>query len=100
MMIETQNHGAAIDRCKELAALVDRYTNGRGNGAHATAIDPLVFMRECNPSTAMHGVSEPLLAIVVQGKKEGVLNEETYDRVGHVLDLWIDLRCLSQTHSG
>ncbi len=92
MMIEAQKHEAAIDRCKELAALVDRYTDGRGNGAHATAIDPLVFMRECNPSTAMHGISEPLLAIVVQGKKEGVLNEETYQYgVAQYLVVSVDL---------
>lgn len=77
-MIEAQKHEAAIDRCKELAAVVDRYTDGSGTGAHATAIDPLVFMRECDPFTAMHVVSEPLLAIVVQGKKEVMLNEETY----------------------
>lgn len=92
MMIEAQNHEAAIDRCKELAALVDRYTDGKGNGAHATAIDPLVFMRECDPSTAMHVVSEPLLAIVVQGKKEVMLNEETYQYgVAQYLVVSVDL---------
>lgn len=92
MMIEAQNHEAAIDRCKELAALVERYTDGRGNGAHATAIDPLVFMRECDPSTAMHVVSEPLLAIVVQGKKEVMLNEETYQYgVAQYLVVSVDL---------
>ncbi|WP_232224158.1 AraC family transcriptional regulator [Mastigocladopsis repens] len=58
--------------------MVDRHTDGKGNGAHATAIDPLVFMRECEPSTAIRDVSEPLLAIVVQGKKEVFLNEEIY----------------------
>ena len=92
MMIEAQNHEAAIDRCKELAALVDRYTDGRGNGAHATAINPLVFMRECDPSTAMHVISEPLLAIVVQGKKEVMLNEETYQYgVAQYLVVSVDL---------
>ena len=92
MMIEAQNHEAAINRCKELAALVERYTDGRGNGAHATAIDPLVFMRECDPSTAMHVVSEPLLAIVVQGKKEVMLNEETYQYgVAQYLVVSVDL---------
>ena len=70
MMIEAQNHEAAIDRCKELAALVDRYTDGRGNGAHATAIDPLVFMRKCDPSTAMHVVSEHCLPLWYRAKKK------------------------------
>ena len=35
-------------------------------------------MRECDTSTVRQGVSEPLLAIVVQGQKEVLLNEETY----------------------
>lgn len=78
MTIETQNHQAAIAKCAELAALVARYTDGKGNGTHATAIDPLGFTRECDPATAMRSVSEPLLAIVVQGKKEVLLNEEIY----------------------
>lgn len=78
MTIETRSNEAAINKCEELAALVDRHTGGKGNGAHITAIDPLVFMRECDPATAIHGVSEPLLAIVVQGKKEVLLSEEIY----------------------
>jgi AraC-like DNA-binding protein len=78
MTIETLNREAAIDQCTELAAWVDRYTDNKGNGIHPTAIDPLFFMRECNPIAAMHVVSEPLLAIVIQGKKEVWLNEEVY----------------------
>jgi AraC-like DNA-binding protein len=74
----TMNPESAIDKCKELAALVDRHTDGKGNGAHATAIDSLAFMRECDPSIAVHGVTEPLLAIVVQGAKEVLLNEKAY----------------------
>ncbi len=78
MTIERLSRETAIDKCEELAALVAQQTDGKGNGAHATAIDPLGFMRECNPSTAMQSVSKPLLAIVVQGQKEVSLNEETY----------------------
>ena len=78
MTIERLSRETAIDKCEELAALVAQQTDGKGNGDHATAIDPLGFMRECNPSTAMQSVSEPLLAIVVQGQKEVSLNEETY----------------------
>jgi hypothetical protein len=75
MTSETLSHETAINKCGELAALVDRQIDGKGNGAHATAIDPLVFTRECDPSTAtMHSVSEPHLAIVVQGKKQVLLN--------------------------
>ena len=78
MTIETQNCQTAINKCAELAALVDRHTNSKGSGAHTTAIDSLEFMRESKPSTAFRGVSEPLLAIVVQGKKEVFINEEIY----------------------
>ena len=78
MTTKTPNHEVAINRCEELAALVSRHTDGKGNGAHATAIDPLIFMRECDPATATHGISEPLLAIVVQGQKEVVLNKTPY----------------------
>ena len=78
MAVETLSHGAAISECKELAALVARHTDGRGNGVHATEINQLEFMRESDASTAMRGVSEPILGIVVQGKKEVLLSEETY----------------------
>ncbi len=78
MAIETLSHEVSIDQCEELAALVDRHTNDQSNGAHATAIDSLAFMRECDSAITIHGVSEPLLAIVVQGQKEVFLNEETY----------------------
>ena len=78
MTIETLNHKVAIDKCEALAALVDRHTGTKGNGAHATAIDPLIFIRECDPAAAVHGVSEPLLAIVLQGQKEVLLNETPY----------------------
>jgi AraC-like DNA-binding protein len=77
MMIETLNRETAIDQCTKLAAWVDRYTGDKGNGIHSTAIDPLIFTRTCEPST-MHAISEPHLAIVVQGKKALLLNDEIY----------------------
>ncbi|MGI0487707.1 AraC family transcriptional regulator [Pantanalinema rosaneae CENA516] len=54
------------------------YTDTRGDGAHQTAISQLEFMRESAASTAIRGVFEPVLAIVIQGKKEALLGEETY----------------------
>jgi hypothetical protein len=68
----------AMSVCQELAALVTRHTDDLGNGAHKTAIPQLEFMRKSVVSTAMCGVAEPILAIVVQGKKEALLGEETY----------------------
>lgn len=92
MTIETLSHGAAISECEELAALVARHTDGRGNGAHQTAINHLEFMRQSNTDTAMRGVSEPILGIVVQGKKEVLLSEEAYQYgVAQYLVVSVDL---------
>ncbi|MEH2149523.1 AraC family transcriptional regulator [Nostoc sp.] len=78
MAIEILKHGAAVNECKELAALLERHTDGKGNGIHKTDINKLEFMRESSTSTALHCVYEPILGIVVQGKKEALLGEETY----------------------
>lgn len=78
MTIETLKQRTAINACQELAAMVAQYTENQGNGAHQTAISQLEFMRESSASTAICGVSEPILAIVIQGKKEALLGEETY----------------------
>jgi AraC-like DNA-binding protein len=92
MTIETISREAAIRKCTELATLVDRHTGRMGNGLHATAIDSLGFLRESDTSRAMRGVSEPILVIVVQGKKEVVLNEETYPYgVAQYLVISVDL---------
>lgn len=91
MTIETLSHKAAIDKCAELAALVDRYTDGKGDGFRATAIDDLVFVR-CNTSTTIQAVSEPLFAIVVQGKKKLSINEENFQYgIAQYLVMSVDL---------
>ncbi len=66
------------DRCAELATLVSRHTEGKGDGFHDTEIDRLGFSRESAVGAGMHGVSAPMLAIVVQGKKDTLMGEETY----------------------
>lgn len=58
-----------VDRCRELATLIDRHTDGKGDGFHQTRIAPLGFGRESLTGRMRHGVSTPMLAIVVQGKK-------------------------------
>ena len=65
-------------QCKELAALVTRHTDGKGNCFHKTDINKLEFARESSASTSLCSVCEPILAIIVQGKKEALLGEETY----------------------
>ena len=72
------NQDAIGDRCQELAALLTRHTDGQGNGFHKTDIDKLEFMRESSGSAALHAVCQPILALVIQGKKEALLGEETY----------------------
>jgi AraC-like DNA-binding protein len=65
-------------QCQELAALIARHTDGQGDGFHRTAIDQLDFTRESAVAATLTGVSTPMLAIVVQGKKAALLGEETY----------------------
>ncbi len=72
------NQSAIAHQCQKLAALVTRHTDGKGNGFHKTAIEQLEFQRESSVSTTLQGVCEPILAILVQGKKEALLGEETY----------------------
>jgi AraC-like DNA-binding protein len=72
------NQSAIAHQCQELAALVTRHTDGKGDGFHKTAIEQLEFQRESSASTSLQGVCEPILAILVQGKKEALLGEETY----------------------
>ncbi len=72
------NQSAIAHQCQELAALVTHHTDGKGDGFHKTAIEQLEFQRESSASTSLQGVCEPILAILVQGKKEALLGEETY----------------------
>lgn len=64
--------------CQELAALVAQSIDGKGNGIHQTAIPQLAFMQESTAMTEICDVTEPTLAIVIQGEKEVLLGEETY----------------------
>jgi AraC-like DNA-binding protein len=65
-------------QCRELAALINRYTEDRGDGFHQTDIDKLQFGRESVVATTLAGASTPMLALVVQGKKAALLGEETF----------------------
>jgi AraC-like DNA-binding protein len=66
------------DRCAELATLITRHTDGKGDGFHDTTIEQLGFSRESAVGAVMHGISAPMLAIIVQGKKHTLMGEETY----------------------
>lgn len=45
---------------KEIATLITRHTDGKGDGFHPTAIDRLDFARESNVSATLTGVSTPM----------------------------------------
>jgi AraC-like DNA-binding protein len=72
-------HEQIASQCQELAALITRHTDGKGDGFHRTAIDRLDFARESVVASTLAAVGTPMLAIVVQGKKAALLGEETYD---------------------
>ncbi|MBW4540722.1 MAG: AraC family transcriptional regulator [Myxacorys chilensis ATA2-1-KO14] len=79
MTIKAPSHKTAISKCGELAALVARHTDSKGNGTHATEINSLDFMRVSDTSTVMRSVTEPILSIGVQGKKKVLVNQEAYE---------------------
>lgn len=69
---------AIANQCQKLAALVTRHTEGKGNGFQKTDIEQLEFQREDKAGVALHGVYEPIFAILLQGKKEALLCNEIY----------------------
>jgi AraC-like DNA-binding protein len=78
MAMETLSYETAIDKCAELAAVVALHTDSRRDGVHPTEINLLEFMRVSDTSTIMQTVTEPVLSIGVQGKKEVLVNQKAY----------------------
>lgn len=108
MTIEVLNHNLAIEasangeilptqgqleiaKCAELATLIDRHTDSKGDIYYPTAIDSLVFVR-CDTCKTLQTVSEPLFAMVAQGEKKLSLNEENFQSgVAQYLVMPVDL---------
>jgi AraC-like DNA-binding protein len=67
---------AIAARHQELAALVARLAPT--DGMHESAIPSLAMIRNSVPTVCTPTVYQPCLAIVVQGRKRAVLNEEIY----------------------
>lgn len=65
-----------IQKQKELAELIDRFS--QGEGAHATDIPSLYCIRGSRVTEPIYIVHEPALCIIAQGKKEVMLAEERY----------------------
>lgn len=76
MTVKISNSDVIANQCLELAILVMKHTEG--NGVHPTAINRLSLARSDALPTATYSLDEPRLIIVVQGKKEMLLGEETY----------------------
>ncbi len=92
MTVKISNSDVIAERCKELATLVMQHTEANGNIIQPTAIEQLDLTRSDAVSTALHGVYQPILAIVVQGQKEVLLGEETYQYgAGQYLVVSVDL---------
>nr|WP_223280065.1 AraC family transcriptional regulator [Nostoc sp. PA-18-2419] len=69
-----------------------RHTKSSRNLIYPTAIAPLSFSRSDASSAIIYQDYEPRLAILVQGKKEIVLGEETYPyEIGQCLVVSVDL---------
>ena len=60
----------------ELAALLERRTGS--DGMHGTAIPELKLYRFSHPTEPAHVLQEPAVYVVVQGRKQVTLGDETY----------------------
>ncbi len=65
-----------IDRQTELAALIDQ--NAKAEGAQATSLPRLTLVRLSRPSEPIHGVQQPALCIIAQGRKQVILGERIF----------------------
>jgi AraC-like DNA-binding protein len=77
MTVES-NPGVIAAQCQELITRVMRHTKSNGDIIQPTAIEQLDLTRSDTVSTVLHGVYQPILAIVLQGQKKAFLGEETY----------------------
>lgn len=72
---ETLNH-KILERQRELASLINRFTNL--DGAHPTAISSMSLLRVSNLSEPIHSIYEPSLCVIAQGSKSVMLGNESY----------------------
>jgi AraC-like DNA-binding protein len=89
MPIDTPSSPTA-NQWRELTDLIDRHTVC--DGIHPTAISALEFYRSSMAGSSLCRINEPMLSLVVQGKKVALLGEEThrYD-AGQYLTISVDL---------
>jgi AraC-like DNA-binding protein len=61
---------------RELAALVDKYSNG--DGIHASAISGVQCIKLSEPHMQLPSVYQPCVCVIVQGTKQVLLEDEIY----------------------
>lgn len=77
---------------RAMAENIACYTNMRGDGLHESAVPGLTYARQSEPHHAVGSIADPLLAIMVQGRKEIVLGDETFAPApGQHLVITVDL---------
>jgi len=65
-----------MDQQAEFAALIDQYTTG--DGLLDTALPRVALAKLSKPSEPMHGVHQPALCIIAQGRKQVILGDSIY----------------------
>lgn len=65
-----------VVRLAELAARIERVAPG--DGLHQTVVPRLTLFRSSGPQPPSHGVHQPALCIIAQGRKMVLLGEERY----------------------
>jgi len=83
---------AVTSLLRAMASDIARYTNDRGDGLHDSAVPGLTYARQSEAHHAVGSIADPLLAIMVQGRKEIVLGDEVYAPApGQHLVITVDL---------
>ncbi|MDB5985782.1 MAG: AraC family transcriptional regulator [Nevskia sp.] len=82
---QTQDRKAIAERQQDLAARVARLAPV--DGVHQSAVASLALIRASMPTLCMPTVYQPCLAVVVQGRKRIVLNDEVlhYDALNYLV---------------
>jgi AraC-like DNA-binding protein len=75
-MAKRAEQARTTELCGELAALLDRRTVA--DGGHETAIPELKFWRFSKPTAPAQVMQQPAVYIVVQGRKQVTVGDETY----------------------
>lgn len=65
-----------MQQVEQLAALIGRFA--KSDGIHQTAIPRLALIRASQPTEPLHGLHEPALCIIAQGRKQVMLGERIY----------------------